>query len=267
MWTFNGTKTLEPVLKQINHVIPDSIVNQRLIIDDGSTDKTVEIAKACGWNVIHNEGKGISDGANTALKHVETGQFASFEQDLLLSPEWLCKIQPLLKDNVVVASGIRLANNPSYLFTLEKYSALRPKKNFFFGRSMDNTLYDTSFLNEIGGFPKLTINAGVDNVLAEKVFCSGKRWLVDFNVVSSHLRSGLVDEIKHYYWYGTCIKSLKKTLGNHVDSYQNIFVRTCFSPVRGIQMAYETWCWQLAFVYPILRLSYLTGATKSYLEA
>ena len=71
MWTLNGEKTLPLVLSRINKVIPIEVVNQKLIVDDGSKDNTVTIAKKYGWNVIKNEGKGISDGANTALKHVQ----------------------------------------------------------------------------------------------------------------------------------------------------------------------------------------------------
>ena len=57
MWTYNGERTLNPVLQQINRVVPRSLVGQKLIVDDGSTDQTTAIAKCRGWKVIHNEGK------------------------------------------------------------------------------------------------------------------------------------------------------------------------------------------------------------------
>jgi glycosyltransferase involved in cell wall biosynthesis len=85
MWTKNGQATLPTVLKQIAKVIPSEFVNKKIISDDGSTDYTVEIAKSFGWSVFSNEGQGISDGANTALKHVESEYFISFEQDLILN--------------------------------------------------------------------------------------------------------------------------------------------------------------------------------------
>jgi glycosyltransferase involved in cell wall biosynthesis len=88
MWTFNGEKTLPAVLSRINQVVPKDRVNQKFIVDDRSKDNTVAIAKQLGWNVVRNEGKGISDGANTALKHVETEYFCSFEQDIILAPQW-----------------------------------------------------------------------------------------------------------------------------------------------------------------------------------
>jgi len=71
MWTKNGAGTLPLVFNRISEVIPDKFVNNRIVVDDHSTDHTREIAKSFGWNVILNEGSGISDGANTDLKYVK----------------------------------------------------------------------------------------------------------------------------------------------------------------------------------------------------
>ena len=68
MWTYNGAATLPQVLKRINQVIPEKFINKKIISDDRSTDNTREIAESFGWQVILNEGKGISDNANNALK-------------------------------------------------------------------------------------------------------------------------------------------------------------------------------------------------------
>ncbi len=63
--------------------------------DDASSDGTQNIASSFGWSVIPNKGHGISDGANTALEAVTSDFFISFEQDLLLAPDWWQKIPPL----------------------------------------------------------------------------------------------------------------------------------------------------------------------------
>jgi glycosyltransferase involved in cell wall biosynthesis len=68
MWTKNGLEPLPLVLERISEVIPDGFVNNRIIVDDRSTDGTREIAKSFGWQIIFIEGKGISDEKNTALK-------------------------------------------------------------------------------------------------------------------------------------------------------------------------------------------------------
>ena len=100
MWTLNGEKTLPAVLNRINKVIPKSVVDQKLVVDDGSKDSTVDIARKYGWNVINNEGKGISHGANTALNHVQTSYFCSFEQDIYLDSDWWNKVSALILNKV-----------------------------------------------------------------------------------------------------------------------------------------------------------------------
>jgi glycosyltransferase involved in cell wall biosynthesis len=101
MWTKNGEKTLPLVLNRVNEVIPSEAINRKILVDDHSVDYTQDIADLFGWNIVFNEGKGISDGANTALKNVETEYFISFEQDLLLSRDWWSKIPPYLENPLV----------------------------------------------------------------------------------------------------------------------------------------------------------------------
>jgi len=93
MWTKNGEKTLLAVFNRISLVIPSENVGNRIVVDDASVDRTRRIARLFGWQVVDNEGKGISDGANTALKYVETEYFASFEQDVLLNLAWWDRIK------------------------------------------------------------------------------------------------------------------------------------------------------------------------------
>src|SRR4030042_4448469 len=124
MWTKNGANTLPAVLKRINEVIPGEFVGQKIIVDDKSTDNTREIAKTFGWTVVFNKGTGISDGANTALKHVSSEYFISFEQDLLLTREWWEKVPPRIeKNDVAVASGMRFADKPVGVMKLKQNGA------------------------------------------------------------------------------------------------------------------------------------------------
>jgi len=147
MWAKDGSKTLPFVLKRINEVIPEEVVNNRIFVDDHSVDNTREIAKSFGWQVFFNEGRGISNGANTALKHVTSDFFISFEQDLVLAKEWWEKIpKHLLDANVAVASGVRLPNQPIALRKLQEYATRdieegRKRLNLFFMEKPSTTLF------------------------------------------------------------------------------------------------------------------------------
>jgi glycosyltransferase involved in cell wall biosynthesis len=262
----NGAGTLPLVLKRINKVVPDKFVNKRLIVDDQSTDDTREIAKAFGWDVFPNEGKGISDGANTALKHVTSEYFISFEQDLLLAYDWWQRIPAYLSDpKVAIASGVRLVYQPLALRKLQEYAAENYKKEekagqfFPYVKTLDNTIYKTEIMRMLGGFPSLTISAGIDHVLAQRVHSNGFEWKVDYDVKSVHLRKGLGDELAHYYWYGTCSDILERSLFKKSASARLTILRLLFSPIRGLQIALKKNTPQAIYIYPLLRLAFLRG--------
>jgi glycosyltransferase involved in cell wall biosynthesis len=266
MWTKNGANTLPTVLKRIDEVIPTESTNNRVIVDDHSTDNTPEIARQFGWTVIPNNGEGISDGANTALQHVESPFFVSLEQDLVLAHDWWQKIPHLLADpRVIVASGVRVSNQPRVVKEIQEYSMelyekrTKTEESFLYGKTLDNTLYRTDILRSLGGFPKLKISAGVDNVLAQKIHLLGFKWAVDYSVKSVHLREGLRQELDHYYWYGTCMVNLNPVLFRRNVNLRGFAFRWLLSPVRGLDIAIKKQAPEALYVYPLMRLATLRG--------
>ncbi|MCW4006503.1 MAG: glycosyltransferase [Candidatus Bathyarchaeota archaeon] len=282
MWTKNGAQTLPAVLKQINKVIPAKNVQNRIIADDHSTDETREIAESLGWTVVYNQGTGISDGANTTLKHVTSEYFVSFEQDLLLTPNWWKTIPPLLeKRGVGAASGMRFANKPHGVKKLQQYVAkkyrgeaylaswlrTRQMAAFTLGKTLDNTIYKTAAIREIGGFPKIKVNAGVDTTLAYRLEQAGYHWIVDYNVQSVHIRQGLNQELKHQYWYATQLNEIWGRIEIETNkpppiTRNSILSRFFTAPLTGIFVAFKTKDATIAAIHPLIRFYYLKG----YLE-
>lgn len=72
---------------------------------------------------------------------------------------------------------------------------------FTLGKALDNTIYKTEIIKRLGGFPKMRVNAGVETILAYMVTEAGYYWVVDYNTQSTHLRSGLRQELNHQEWY------------------------------------------------------------------
>jgi len=286
MWTFNGSRTLDVVLKRINQVIPKQVVNQRLIVDDGSSDNTVSIAVARGWQVIRNEGRGISDGANTALKHVQTPFFCSFEQDLLLAPNWWDGISKIiLGENVAAASGVRLPDKPPGLrklnqYIMEKYRDVLEHPNRYshayyleattYGHSLDNTMYNTRILRSLGGFPinLPSFGVGADTVLLGVVRDNNLKWLTDYNVCSTHLRRGLREEISHNLWYTSAraYPIVNRQLYSSQIHLAGIIPSLVLSPFRALKIAYKMREPSVTYVYPILRFTLFRGISKGLQE-
>lgn len=266
MWTKNGEETLPFVLSRISKAIPGSSVNKRIVVDDRSTDRTKEIATSFSWEVVLNEGKGISDAANTALKHVETSYFASFEQDLLLALDWWQKIPVHLRDpKIVVASGIRFVQYPMGLKKIEEFSAENYRrqdnsgKYFPFVKTLDNTMYKTEAIRKLGGFPSLPSSIGVDQTLSQRVFLSGLKWKVNYNVQSVHLRNGLKGELAHNYWYGTHSDELERKMRQKNASARVMLLKFLYSPVRGLEIAVKKNAPESIYIYPLMRLNFLRG--------
>ena len=284
MWTYNGAKTLPSVLKRINQVIPAKFVGKKVISDDHSTDDTRKIAEFYGWQVVLNQGKGISDNANNALKHVESDFFVSFEQDLLLARDWWSKISKALENpKVAAASGMRFADKPPGVHQLQLYVAKkyrgeaqleswlrgREMAAFTLGKTLDNTIYRTKAVREVGGFPKLDSSSGVDTVLAYELDQHGFQWFVDYNVQSVHLRSNLRQELSHQYWYAKQLPEMWRAISQVTHKKPppvtkfGVIYRFIMSPFTGLFMAYQTREPSLAYVHPLIRLFYLRGYLSS----
>jgi len=267
MWTFNGEKTLPLVLSRINEIIPKQVVNQRLIVDDGSKDNTALIARKHGWNVIKNEGKGISDAANAALKKVQTSYFCSFEQDVLLSSDWWNKISALIlnKEGVGAACGLRFLPKNNFCYSVERYQLTRKDIDFYggYGKTLDNTIWNTEALRSIGGFPKVNF-AGIDTYVFHLLDSKGYKWLVDYNVQSLHLHhGGFLDEFKHYYFYGSSLPQIYSRLKSRglyeKENLSALLLRFAKSPISSLKMALRMHDSRIMLSYPVIRLCWLLG--------
>jgi glycosyltransferase involved in cell wall biosynthesis len=252
MWVKNGARTLPVVLDRLNSVVPESVINQRLIVDDCSCDNSVDVAETFGWRVVANRGKGISDGANTALSCVETEWFASFEQDVVLAPEWFRAVSKMLGCGVGAASGLRFLPTSSFCFNVDGYLALHNCGDF--GKTLDNTFWNTDILKSVGGFPKMK-NAFAETVLHYKFNELGLKWLVNYNVKSLHLHGGLCDELRHYYFYGANLPELQKKTPLRVD----VVGKLVKSPLSALRMAASMGDPRLIVSYPLYRLAMLGG--------
>jgi hypothetical protein len=183
-----------------------------------------------------------------------------------LAKEWWKKIpKHLLDAKVAVASGVRLPNQPIALRRLQEYATERYRRrekeaeSFLYGKTLDNTIYKTDVVRRLGGFPKLSVSAGVDNVFAQRIHLSGYRWKVDYDVKSTHLRTGLKDELAHYYWYGTCASGLEQILFNKPLNLKGVILRSFFSPIRGLDVAIKKNAPQVMYIYPLIRFNILKG--------
>lgn len=207
MWCKNGEKTLRYVLPRIDKIM--STVNQKIIADDHSIDRTADIVKEYGWDVYSNKGEGLSDNANTALEHVKSDRFCTFEQDVLPSRDWF-KITQLVDGDVACAQGVRLSTVKGVRQLQKEYIEKCKVDSTLRYCSVDNNCFNTEIVRQVGGFPKIKGLGGMDVLLHKKIVDLGYKWLVDYSIVSDHIRpGGLWQEVRHSYKYGRATQNLK----------------------------------------------------------
>jgi glycosyltransferase involved in cell wall biosynthesis len=251
MWTKNGENHLRQVLQRIREVIPAENMHRKILVDDHSEDKTVQIAREFGWEVYQNPKSGIASGANEALRHVDCEFFVSIEQDVLLAHDWWSKIPPYMNDpQVAVALGIRIATEP-VMRKINEYEYSKKSsswwKTWF---SLDNNIFRTEVMRQIGGFPN-DCPVHVDAILRKNILKkTSYKIIVDPTVVSDHIKGSFTDGMRHSLFLN---KLCSQSPYCRTDPFP-VKLRACLtSPFAASLIASKTKCLKTIYMIPLFR--------------
>ena len=113
--TQNEEKNLPSTLESVLPLVRDG-QGEIIIVDSGSTDGTIEIAKSCGAKVFTEPWKGFAAQKNSAIDKATCDWVLQLDADEALEPELAQEIQSALNSNS--------ASDGFFI----------PRKNFFLGR-------------------------------------------------------------------------------------------------------------------------------------
>jgi glycosyltransferase involved in cell wall biosynthesis len=145
--TFNEEANIGRTLKSVKLLVADG-KGEIIIVDSGSTDHTVEIAKSFGAKVFVEEWKGYAAQKNSALDKAEGDWVLSLDADEELSADLAEHLNRALRDtghgpfewNVAPAADVRFDDLPFSLGPLP-LAFLIARQNYFLGRRIQHGGY------------------------------------------------------------------------------------------------------------------------------
>lgn len=119
--TFNGEKWLAKTLRSLD------FCDKLLVVDSGSTDSTLDIAKAAGATILHRDWEGTIPQFRFAFEHVETPWILTLDQDEYLSSELRESCKDALLDSRG-AGGFWCSRRSWYLDRFIRHSGWYPDR-------------------------------------------------------------------------------------------------------------------------------------------
>ncbi|MDX2083620.1 MAG: glycosyltransferase family 2 protein [Rickettsiales bacterium] len=184
--TKNEADRIEKIIKALRNISSD-ILDEILVIDSGSTDKTCEIAANAGAKVIFNQWQGFGAQKIFGENQCRNQWILNIDADEEISPELALEITTLFKKNLLknfYAFRIRIVNK----FRFEE----RPKKLAYYYNQL--RLYHKDF----AGFKNSSIHDSVElrendsqkigqlkAIIYHQSFRSFEHWIEKINYYSS----------------------------------------------------------------------------------
>jgi len=113
--TKNSQSTLERCIQSIERNVP---INKLIVIDGGSTDKTLEIAKQHTEHVVQNINGNRSTARQLGIRLVDTEWFVFVDSDVVLCHKWFEIVSKYINPTIGAISGIEYLPFIKKLFSL-----------------------------------------------------------------------------------------------------------------------------------------------------
>lgn len=236
----NSEQTLNLCLEHIQALERESTEIDVIVVDNGSRDKTKEIATKFGSKVLENKGS-IASSRNLGASHAKPGILAFIDSDCLLPKTWLGKAKNFLSKSDVGLVGCKyyyLPSNSNWVSKAWNTHLLRVAND-------PNPLWLPSVafacrkevFDEVGGFNQGLVTA--EDVDFGHRISKSYRLVSDINLAPIHLEDPI--NLKAFF---------KKEIWRGVDSVKTSFrlIRKKSSIKEFISIALP-FCFFLAWVF------------------
>ncbi len=137
--TLNEEEAIAAVLDELEEIgFPRENI---LVVDGGSTDRTVDIVKSKKVRIIRQEGRGKARAVKTAVEKVHTPIIAFMDGDYTYSPRELCKLLKKIDEGYDYVVGVRIPEKGSQSLIYRIGNRLLTKFfNLLFGTNLKDVL-------------------------------------------------------------------------------------------------------------------------------
>lgn len=202
---YNAEKYLEQCLQAImKQTYP---IAEILIIDDGSTDRTVEIASEYSVRIIkHGGNKGLAAARNTAFKRAGNEFVASLDADCIAEPDWLERLMENFTNENIAGVGGKLLEK--YTDTLaDKWRAVHMKQqwgdekltnpDFLFG---SNNVFRRKAVEDVGYYNEKYRTNCEDVDLCKRLREKNHNLVYQPGAVAIHLKRDSLSSVLEMAW-------------------------------------------------------------------
>lgn len=202
-----------------------------LVMDNGSKDKTREIAESFGVKVVDAKGKRIGGVRNLGAKNAVGSILAFIDADCVADPDWLKNGQELLADSDEVGAAGGRCFAPSDGSWVQR--AWICKNSEPVTRNADILATGSFFIKkdtfvQVGGFNE-SLTAGEDTEISRKITESGKILVFSSLIGVAHLGlpNSIFDFLRRQIWQSTDYLKTKKNKSDPVFIAVNVFLINC----------------------------------------
>ena len=233
--THNEESNIRRTLASVQPLVADG-KGEIIVVDSGSTDRTVEIAKSFGAKVFVEDWKGYAAQKNSAIDKATGDWILSLDADEEVDNQLIQEVTWLLSAiSTWQKEGMPVDNDPQSKELRDRGLKIGldeddlngffiPRKNYFLGRWIRHGSFwpDSKlrfFRNGTGHFQ--------DQAVHETVTIDGARSSVQRGALVHHSYPTLADYIDHMNRYSTLGAEMAIAKGRYSFSVTNIVVRPC----------------------------------------
>ncbi|MFZ0036770.1 MAG: glycosyltransferase family 2 protein [Candidatus Acidiferrales bacterium] len=239
---FNVEAYIAPVIEGVlrQTLPPDEI----LIVDDGSTDHTLEIARRYPVTIVrHDQNRGLAAARNTGLHRAKNEFVAALDADCVPDSAWLETLVATVSEPKMAIAGGKLietvltsvADRWRQSHMPQDWGEMRvvnPK--FTFG---SNTVARKSAIEEIGWYDERMRTNGEDVDISRRLRVRGYDGVYEPRAIVRHLRHDSVASVMNAYWrwwrFGVKAYANGARLSSMAATFYRAHFRTSFLQCAG----------------------------------